>query len=222
MQDFIHALDLVKPAFGVSTNLLENAVRGGYYVYGKQMREVHQYCSDLIKSLKNSNKTQLLSLLLSGVNGCGKTAIAAQLALESQFLYVKMISAEMFVGNPDFDKVKEIVKIFEDAYKSNMSLIILDDIERLIEYISIGSRFSNILLQALLTLVKKKPPNPERKMMIIGTTSQQYVLEQLEIVSCFNVVKTVGTLHISDEVCTILNNFQVANDEMSQIAQLFD
>ena len=86
-------------------------------------------------------------------------------------MYVKMISAEMFVGNPDFDKVKEIVKIFEDAYKSNMSLIILDDIERLIEYISIGSRFSNILLQALLTLVKKKPPNPERKMMIIGTTS---------------------------------------------------
>jgi vesicle-fusing ATPase len=57
-----------------------------------------------------------------------------------------MISPEMFVGKPDFVKVQEIVKVFDDAYKSNLSLIVLDDIERLIEYISIGSRFSNLLL----------------------------------------------------------------------------
>ena len=95
----------------------------------------------------------------------------------------------MFVGKPDYTKVQEIVKVFEDAYKSNLSLIILDDLERLIEYISIGSRFSNLLLQALLTLIKKKPTNPERKLMIIGTTSQKDVLDQLEICSSFNVCK---------------------------------
>ena len=50
----------------------------------------------------------------------------------------------------------EIVKVFDDAYKSNLSLIVLDDIERLIEYIHIGSRFSNLLLQTLLILIKKK------------------------------------------------------------------
>jgi len=77
-------------------------------------------------------------MLLSGVNGSGKSAIASSLALQSNFLYVKIISAEQFVGKPDYSKVSEIVKVFEDAYKSNLSLIILDDIERLIEYISIG------------------------------------------------------------------------------------
>ena len=96
-------------------------------------------------------------MLLEGQNGSGKTALAAKLAMESDFLYAKMISPEMFVGKPDYAKVSEIVKIFEDAYKSNLSLIILDDIERLIEYISIGQRFSNLLLQALLILIKKKP-----------------------------------------------------------------
>jgi len=111
------------------------------------------------------------------------------------------------VGKPDFSKVQEIVKVFEDAYKSNLSLIILDDIERLIEYISIGQRFSNMLLQALLTLVKKNPPNPERKLMIIGTTSQRYVLEQLEIVSCFNVVREVGAVRNGQEVVNVMNNF---------------
>jgi hypothetical protein len=37
MNDFIAALDIVKPAFGMSSNVLENAVRGGYYMYGPQM-----------------------------------------------------------------------------------------------------------------------------------------------------------------------------------------
>lgn len=139
--------------------------------------------------MKNSEKTTLLTVLLDGTNGSGKTALAAKLAIESQFLYVMMISPEMFVGKPDYAKVQEIVKIFEDAYKSNLSLIILDDLERLIEYISIGARFSNLLLQAILILIKKKPDNPERKLMIIGTTSERNVLEQLEIVANFNVTK---------------------------------
>ena len=82
----------------------------------------------------------------------------------------------MFVGQPDFSKINQIVKIFDDAYKSEMSLIILDDIERLIEFIHIGPRFSNALLQALMVLIKKKPPKAQRKLMIVGTTSQKTIL----------------------------------------------
>lgn len=37
MNDFVNALDIVPPAFGMSSNVLENAVRGGYYMYGAQM-----------------------------------------------------------------------------------------------------------------------------------------------------------------------------------------
>lgn len=164
--------------------------------------------------MKNSEKTTLLTVLLSGVNGSGKSALAAKLAIESNFLYVKMISPEMFVGKPDYAKVQEIVKIFDDAYKSSLSLIILDDLERLIEYISIGSRFSNLLLQAILILIKKKPDNPERKLMIIGTTSQRDVLEQLEIVSSFNVTKHVGTVMEVKEVTSILSNYSVSSEEL--------
>lgn len=35
----------------------------------------------------------------------------------------------------DFHKMGEIVKVFEDAYKSDLSLIVLDDLERIIEFI---------------------------------------------------------------------------------------
>jgi hypothetical protein len=37
--------------------------------------------------------------------------------------------------------------VFEDAYRSPLSVIILDDIERLLEYVPIGPRFSNTILQ---------------------------------------------------------------------------
>jgi len=102
--------------------------------------------------------------------------LASKLALESKFPYVKMITPENFVGYSEAGKISQIVKIFEDAYKSPLSLIILDDLERLIEFIHIGPRFSNLILQALLVLVKKKPPNPERKLMIIGTTAMKSIL----------------------------------------------
>ncbi|KAK8967180.1 Vesicle-fusing ATPase [Platanthera guangdongensis] len=52
-------------------------------------------------------------------------------------------------------KCARISKVFEDAYKSQLSLIILDDIERMIDYSSIGQRFSILTFQTLLSLLKK-------------------------------------------------------------------
>ena len=72
--------------------------------------------------------------------------MAAKLALNSQFPFVKIISPESFVGYSELAKISSIVKIFDDAYKSPLSLIVLDDIERLIEFIHIGPRFSNPIL----------------------------------------------------------------------------
>ena len=44
--------------------------------------------------------------------------MAAKLALESDFPFVKLISPENFVGTSELGKIHSIVKTFEDAYKS--------------------------------------------------------------------------------------------------------
>ena len=95
--------------------------------------------------------------------------------------------------------------MFEDAYKSPLSLIVLDDIERLLEFVHIGPRFSNTVLQALLVLIKKKPPNAQRKLLVIGTTSMRDILSELEVLSCFNTVMRVPNVFTAQEVTTILN-----------------
>lgn len=83
----------------------------------------------------------MLTALLEGPAGAGKTALAATLGIASAFPFVKIISAESMVGYSENSKSSEIAKVFEDAHKSALSMIILDDIERLVEYVAIGKSF---------------------------------------------------------------------------------
>jgi vesicle-fusing ATPase len=52
-----------------------------------------------------------------------------------------------------------------------MSCIVVDNVERLLDYGPIGPRYSNLTLQALLVLMKKNPPKG-RRLLIICTTSR--------------------------------------------------
>jgi len=176
MADFKRALIEIPPSFGMDSGSLENRIRGGIYDYGPEFASLFEKCKGFVAEVKHSNNTQLLSMLLEGERGTGKTALAAKLALESEFPFVKMITPENFVGLSITHKINKIVKIFHDAYKSNLSLIILDEIERLLEFTNFGRQFSNQILQLLQVLVKANPPHTDRKLLIIGTTSMKYVL----------------------------------------------
>ena len=65
------------------------------------------------------------------------------------------------------------------------SVVVLDDVEWLIDYVPIGPRFSNLVLQALKSFLKTPPPvgtqGSQRKLLIIATTGSKSVLEELEI-----------------------------------------
>ena len=106
MKDFTMALDEIKPAFGVDDKSLENSFRGGIYNHGQEFNKVYELGKDLIQSIQSSSSANpLLSVLLEGQNGSGKTALAAKLALDSGFPYVKMVSPEQFVGYTEYAKV---------------------------------------------------------------------------------------------------------------------
>ena len=53
------------------------------------------------------------------------------------------------------EKIRNITKIFEDAYRTTNACIVIDNIEGLIDYTVIGRRFSNSILQTLLLLLEK-------------------------------------------------------------------
>ena len=101
-----------------------------------------------------------------------------------------------------------IAKVFDDAHKSPLSMVVLDDLERLLEYVRIGPRFSNLVLQTLLTCLKKQPKSG--KLTILATSSSIAVLEQLEMRDAFNVSFHVPTLQKA-EALTVLSAMGAAN-----------
>ena len=51
-----------------------------------------------------------------------------------------------------------IKKVLDDAYKSPLSCIVLDDLEIMMDYSPVGPRCSNNMLQALLVYIENLPP----------------------------------------------------------------
>nr|XP_024386912.1 vesicle-fusing ATPase-like isoform X1 [Physcomitrium patens] len=208
MDDFLKALDEVKPAFGAAINTLELCRPGGMLPCGEAFDKNLKTAKTLVEQVKKSDRTPLMTCLFEGPSSTGKTALAASIAIESGFPFIKIVSAENLIGLQEPTKVSMIAKVFEDAYKSPLSIIILDDIERLIEYVRIGPRFSNLILQTLLVLVKKNPPKG-KKLLVIGTTSEKDILESMRLVESFNIHMEVPSLKPSGmkEVLLALNFF---------------
>ena len=97
------------------------------------------------------------------------------------------------------------MEVFQEAYKSPASIIILDDIERAMEFVTVGGqvRFSNVVLQTLLVLVKDLPP-PGRKLLVIGTTTERASLDEMGLSTTFNLALEVPVLVIQDHYAQVL------------------
>ncbi|KAG6754867.1 hypothetical protein POTOM_040667 [Populus tomentosa] len=234
MDDFLHALHDIVPAFGASTDDLERCRLNGMVDCGDRHKHIYQRAMLLVEQVKVSKGSPMVTCLLEGPSGSGKTALAATVGIDSDFPYVKIISAETMIGLQESTKCARIVKVFEDAYKSPLSIIILDDIERLLEYVAIGPRFSNIISQTLLVLLKRLPPKFlkegkrdrkftwGKKLLVLGTTSEVSFLDSVGICDAFSVTYLLPTLKAEDakKVLKQLNVF--AEDDISAAAEALD
>eukprot|EP01112_Ceratiomyxa_fruticulosa_P009071 TRINITY_DN2365_c0_g1_i2.p1 TRINITY_DN2365_c0_g1~~TRINITY_DN2365_c0_g1_i2.p1 ORF type:complete len:744 (+),score=154.16 TRINITY_DN2365_c0_g1_i2:279-2510(+) len=202
--DFLRACLEVRPAFGFTEDEFEGCIRNGIINYSPSFDKIMQQGRLFIRQVANSNRTPLISVLLEGKVGSGKTAIAATLAKESEFPFIKLISPEALVGYSEAAKCSKITKVFDDSYKSPLSVIVVDDIERLLEFVPIGPRFSNAILQTLLVLIKKVPPKG-RKLLVIATTSNKRVIRDMDFMDSFSAALEVPTISTPDEFRAVLN-----------------
>jgi len=85
-----------------------------------------------VEQVRKSERTHLVSVLMHGPSGSGKTALAASIAMNSEFPYIKLISPESMVGFNEAAKVQYLSKVFNDSYKSPASIIVVDSIERIL------------------------------------------------------------------------------------------
>ncbi|KAI1117585.1 P-loop containing nucleoside triphosphate hydrolase protein [Nemania sp. NC0429] len=211
--DFMNALTEVHSAYGVSEAELEDALRLGIIPYSPRINSTIEEMMRVVGMIKDDPNKFSTSVLFHGPKSSGKTALAAHIAMQSGFPFIKMITPADLVGyRDDFAKKDYVHKAFADAYKSPASILILDDFERLIGWNPIGMRCSETMLQALTTLIVSKPPKNHR-LLVFVTTSRVSMLKMLEIDMDFAKKVAVPPVSNLQELNTVLRGSRVFNPE---------
>ena len=215
--DFDKAFDEVKPAFGVSEGELQDCLGYGIVHFSAFIDSILEKGQRHVKSVREG-EPQLFSSLLYGPGGSGKTALAAKIALDSEFPFIKLLTPANMIGFGEAQKINYIQRIFEDAYKSPLSVIVIDNIERILGWASIGPRFENAVLQALMVLVQKLPPKG-RRLLILATTRERAVLDQLGLYALFNADIAVPAVRAHDELAHVMRELKVFGDRLQPTLQ---
>ena len=70
-------------------------------------------------------------------------------------------------------------KAFDDALASPLSVLVLDNLERILGFSSVGPQYSHEVLQTLHLLLRRVPPEG-RRLLVLGTTSSPDVVQVSE------------------------------------------
>ncbi|CAN0246375.1 unnamed protein product [Ectocarpus sp. 4 AP-2014] len=226
-KDFQSALCEVHPKFGADSQELETLYANGIVPYSQEFDEVQVTLGRLIEQTRLSERTPIMSVLLQGEAFSGKTALMAHAAVTSGFPFIRKIAADELIGmgeasgadkSDSVSKAGYISRVFLDSYKSPLSIILIDDLERVIDFVRTGPRFSNTVLQTLLVLLKKPPPQGNR-LLVMATTAVPYLLEELMLVQAFMVSLQVPQLQGGGSVKTVLRKLvPMSQADMDNIA----
>ncbi|KAK8387728.1 hypothetical protein O3P69_018314 [Scylla paramamosain] len=217
--DFIYSLENdLKPAFGTSDEDLSKFIERGIINWGAT-RELVEKGLMFVKQARSPETSSRLCILLEGAPTAGTSALAAYLCKNSNFPFVKVINSQDMVGFMEASKCLRIKKIFDDAYRSELSCIFMNDLEHLMGYSPIGPRYQSLVLDAMYSLLSASPP-PGRKLLVICTSKRRSVLEELGLLSAFTAVIRVPYIAHVGDVRLVLEESQVMSpDEIAAVVK---
>ena len=191
MEDFLSALKEVPPAMGADAATLEAMRPDGYIPLEKSSAHgaAEEQLNAFVDALRGG-ATDHMTCMISGPTGSGKTALAATVALASNYPYVKVVKPDTVIanapggsGSTDDVLTAALKASFEDAMKSTLSCLVVDSVETLVG-VAPADASSGVdvahpkALATLNALLQRKPP-PGRHLLVMLTTSSPKTLERL-------------------------------------------
>lgn len=192
----------MKPLFGAAEEALEKRLLGGIEHFSPSIDDILIDGRLYIEQIRKG-PTPVLSVALHGPRGSGKTALAAKMAMDSGFPFIKLISPEDMIGFSAMQKVQYLNKTFQDAYKSPLSLIVVDNVEMLIDWVHLNEEYSNSVLSALKVLLAKQPPKG-RRLLILATMTERVMLDRLGLFRQFDADIPTPTVNTQAELAHVL------------------
>ncbi|KAK4699400.1 hypothetical protein P7C70_g6860, partial [Phenoliferia sp. Uapishka_3] len=238
-EDFMHALEEVQPAFGVNEEELQAVVQNGIIHFAEHIHRILNDGKLFVEQVRQSQRTPLVSVLLHGPAGSGKTALAATIAMASQFPFIKLISAENMIGFSEGEKITRLNKVFSDSYKSPLSVIVVDGIERILVN-RLGTYWTEVLewgtpgshgsaqqttsqgapsLSSLPSpLTPTEPPfhNQDRRLLILCTTSNRSMLTDMDVMDAFGADIRVPAIDTLQQLNYVLKDVELFRNQQEE------
>lgn len=186
-EHFTRALQSYTPKYGATECDIAYYMPNGIKEYCEEFTALNVELQSSLASFWSGSQ-QLFTIILKGPTGSGKTAFSAWLARSTGIPYIKIISNNDMIGYSEQAKTQYIRDLFEQAYISDNSVIVLDSIETIVEWyrddVTGALRFMSSLLNAIKTLIRKVPPKPGHKLAIILNYDSMKDLDKFVNVVC--------------------------------------
>ena len=206
-KDFDDALTEIKPRFGLDNSIRDQTSRYGIMLYSNDFTNLYNEMKyDLYNFITSKNEQMIM--YIKGCIGSGRTSLALNIGLMTQYPCIKYISGKSVIGMIDSQRANYIKDFFVDAEKSPQSCIIIDDIENIIDWVYnpvLGvPRFSLSICTTLKSLINYYHKN--KRMIILTFNDDTYdTLELLKILPKSNKVYQIPTTDISDSIQDFIN-----------------
>jgi vesicle-fusing ATPase len=167
---FNKSIDSYVPKFGQSIDDLNYYLTPGITIWDNISNLSNEIVSYIPTHLSTEN---LVSIGILGGVKTGKTILSILVGQELNYPYTKVISNNDMIGFSETAKIMYIRDVFEQAYNSELSVIIIDNLETILEYYKdeYNMRVMFSLLNSFKTLITKRPRNNQHKLVVILNSS---------------------------------------------------
>lgn len=156
-----------------------------------------------VDTLKNTDNCPVLSILLSGGQGVGKTTLAMELAVRTGAPFIAVVRSGEVAGMMDRDRINYLDTEFDKAAQSSFSVIVLDDLEGILAASPDGRSYSNSTLLKLQSLLKTPP---KTKLLVIATATDVDFLSYIKLLSTFKKHEELSPLTKVSEVFALVKH----------------
>jgi vesicle-fusing ATPase len=105
--------------------------------------------------------------------------------------------------------------------QSTQSLIVVDDIESLIDFVAVGPRFNAAVLTTLFSKLRTPPPEG-RSRVIIATTNKYTVMSQLDVLGIFDRLINVDIVRGPKELFKLLESIRSDDAPKAIVSRLLE
>lgn len=173
--ELLKSANEIKPQFGTISREIEIITSDIFELYSNDYKKIYD---DMLNKISTLAKGNLLSMLIQGDSYVGKTTLACQVAKNCGLNCVKFISSETLMSYAF--KETQLYEIFEQGCRSESFVLVLDCVEKLIEYSKLGNIYNNKILQTIYTILAKIV-EPSKSIVVILTSSNKQLSANIDL-----------------------------------------